>query len=80
MKRKYMVYREDPKDAKRYEEFKRICSETEAIAFVESPKNLGLYGNLSLTYKGTDGITYEWNSVTHQWDWHDTEGQNVTKS
>lgn len=67
MKRKYMVYREKPKDATHYEEFKKLRNGSEAIAFVEDPKNLGLYGDMLLVYKGTDGITYVWNSTTHQW-------------
>ncbi len=74
MRRKYTVYREKPKYETRYEEFKKIRNEAEAIAFVEDPKNLGLYGNLLLTYKGTDGVTYEWNITTHQWDLPDQEG------
>lgn len=71
MKAKYYVYREYCHDETTggtlYKRIKTFKNEPEAMAFIDDPKNLYMYGELFLECHSPDGKIYDWESYKQEW-------------
>ena len=71
MKAKYAVYREYCHDETTggilYKRVKTFKNEPEAMAFIDDPKNLYMYGELFLECHYPDGKIFDWDSYKRKW-------------
>lgn len=71
MKAKYVVYREYCFDetigGTLYKRVKTFKNEPEAMAFIDDPKNLYMYGELFLERHYPDGNICDWDACKQEW-------------
>lgn len=60
--KKYIIQQENG-----VELIKKFRSDTEAVAFIEDPKNLHTYGDMNLMCKAHDGKWVTWDRTMKNW-------------
>ena len=52
---------------------KKFRSDSEAVAFIDDPRNLRTYGDMNIRFKSQDGVVFLWDKHLRKWTANDSK-------